>query len=322
MSHRTRRAIATITALLAGAAGLAACGSTTDDASGKLTVGFVVDPSWAQIPVAQQEGYFKDHGLSVKVVNFSTGVEALQALAAGQVDVTTAADVPSAAALAQSSDLKVIADGSRWTGSRIVARRDAGIQSVADLAGKRIGTPGGTSAAYFASSVLTSAKVDAELVQVAPPAILTAATQGDVDAVAIFQPYQAQVVAALGDDAVVLEGGADTYQQHSLYLATEKAVSGKKKELKDFLAALDEAGADLASATPQSTKAVTAATKLDAVLVATVLGEFDFTLEVQPTLADELRALGEWGKANDKLPTDAELPDYGSLLVDTFLPAN
>lgn len=49
-----------------------------------LTLARVVDPSWAQVPVANDPGYFKQHGVNVKIVPFPTGAAALEALAAAR----------------------------------------------------------------------------------------------------------------------------------------------------------------------------------------------------------------------------------------------
>ncbi|GGK44761.1 ABC transporter substrate-binding protein [Nocardia camponoti] len=296
------------------AVSLVACTSADRADPTTLTVGFVVDPSWAQIPVADKGGYFAKHNVTVKVVNFPTGVEALQAVAAGQIDVATAADVPTSAVLTRSPSLRVVGDGSRWVGSRIVARRSAGITTVADLAGKSIGTPIGTSAAYFASSVLAAQKMDAKLVQVAPSAMVTAATQSNVDAVSIFQPYQAQVVQALGADAVELDGG--TYKQHSLYLASKDTIAAKSAALSGFFAALKEANEPLKTLSDPAVAAVAAATQLDPALLRKVLAQFDFTFQSSPELAVKLGELGAWAKTQGKIPAETALPDYATL-IDT-----
>lgn len=295
---------------------LTACGAADDPAT--LTVGFVVDPSWAQIPVADQAGYFGKHGVEVKVVNFPSGIEALQAVAAGQLDVATAADVPTSAALTKSPTLRVVGDGARWEGSRIIARRSAGITEVGDLAGKSIGTPIGTSAAYFAANTLAHHDIDATLVQVAPSATVTAATQRDVDAVSIFQPYQAQVVQALGADAVELTGG--TYRQHSLYLASEHALTTKTEALSAFFAALDDAGRDLRNLAEPAVDAVATATRLEPDLLRTVLPQFDFTLQLTPDLATKLDELGTWAKDQGKIDAATALPRYDTFLDTRFLP--
>lgn len=319
MSGLNRKSIAALALVATVAlAGTAACTSGTSD-DHKLTVGFVVDPSWSHIPVAQQAGYFDEHGLDVKVVNFSTGVEALQALTAGQVDVTTAAAVPSSAALVKSPDLRIVADGSRWNGGRIVARKESGVATLADLNGKTVGTPLGTSGAFFADNVLQRSGVSATLVQVAPSAIVTAATQGNVDAVSIFQPYQAQVISALGDNAVVLEESGGTFVDHCLYLTTESAGNDRTADLQAFFAALNDAGKDLAAGTEGSVAAVSEATQLDPALVKKVLSEYDFALQLPPALAEELAAKGQWAKQAGNIDANVVLPDYGPFLDDQFV---
>ena len=318
---RRTTTVAALAALAITSVGATACSSSTSTSPHQLTVAYVVDPSWSHVPVAQNAGYFTSHGLDVRVVNFSTGVEALQALTAGQVDVATAAAVPTSAALTRSPELRVVADGSRWNGFRLVARKSAGITSLTDLNGKTIGTPLGTSGAFFASTVLQHSGADAKLVQVAPPAIVTAATQGNVDAVSIFQPYQTQVIQALGNDAAVLAPSGGDFVDHCLYLSTESVTNSKAADLSAFFDALGEAGKDLAAQKPDALAAVSEATKLDAALVSSVLREYDFTLQLKPQLADELTALGNWAKSNGKLDAGVTLPDYQQFFVGKFIGA-
>ncbi|MEV6334040.1 ABC transporter substrate-binding protein [Nocardia vinacea] len=318
MKSLTKRLLTAVLTVTAIATSLAACATSDGSDANTLTVAFVVDPSWAQIPVAQQDGLFEKHGVHVKVVNFPSGVEALQALAAHQVDVATAADVPAAATLTRSPSLRVVADGSRWQGSRIVARRSAGITSLESLTGRSIGTPLGTSAAYFAAKALSDKGIEADLVQVAPQATLTAATQHNVDAVSIFQPYQAQVIAALGDDAVQLPGGS--YNQHSLYLTSDTVIAQKSASLSAFFAALNEASTALSTHADSAISAIAAATQLAPDLLQKILPEFDYTIQLQPDLAANLTSLGTWAKAQGKIDQSTQLPNYDSLLVTTFLP--
>jgi NitT/TauT family transport system substrate-binding protein len=267
--------------------------------------------------VAADTGLFSKHNVNVKVVNFQSGVEALQAASAGQVDITTAADVPTSAALTRTPTLRVIADGSRWEGSRIVARRSAGINSIHDLAGKSIGAPLGTSAAYYISTVLAQSKVKANLVQVSPSAMVTAVTQRNVDAVSIFQPYQAQAIQALKADAVELAGG--TYNQHSLFLGTQAAISAKSHAITAFFAALNDAGTALSQHNNAAIDAVAKATQLAPELLRTVLAEFDFTLQLNPDLAAKLTQLAEWAKTQGSIEPSTQLPNYAEFLDNRFL---
>lgn len=296
----------------------AACAGPGAGNASTLTVGFVVDPSWAQIPVAEKGGDFRKHNVDVNVVNFPSGIEALQAVAAGQVDVTTAADVPVAAILTRSPSLKVVADGSRWNGSRILALRSSGINTIADLAGKSIGTPLGTSADYFVASTLAQNRIPAKLVQVSPSATVTAATQHNVDAISIFQPYQEQVVEALGANAVELKGGS--YTQHSLYLASPTAVRDKAPALSAFFAALADAGTQLTSQSPSAVDAVATTTQLDPGLLRKILPEFNYTLQLEPDLATTMTELGQWAKTQGSIEPTTQLPDYPTFFDSRFLP--
>ncbi|MGW5381359.1 ABC transporter substrate-binding protein [Nocardia sp. NPDC003963] len=317
MKNRLGRLLAASLTAVALSLSVVACGDSGADAD-TLTVGFVVDPSWAQIPVAADSGYFDKHGVRVQVVNFPSGIEALQAVAAGQVDIATAADVPTSSVLTRSPSLRVVGDGARWEGSRIVARRSAGIDGIEDLAGKSIGTPLGTSAAYFVADALAQRAISANLVQVSPSATVTAATARNVDAVSIFQPYQAQVIEALGADAVELPGG--DYSQHSLYLATRTAIEAKAPALTAFFAALAEAGTDLENLSEAAVGAVATATQLDPELLRGVLPQFDFALRPTSDLAPKLTELGNWGKTQGSIDAGTQLPDYATVSDDRFLP--
>jgi NitT/TauT family transport system substrate-binding protein len=214
--------------------------------------------------------------------------------------------------------LKVVADGSRWNGSRIIATRAAGIHTIADLSGKSIGTPLGTSANYFVANALAQNRITSHLVQVSPSATVTAATRHNVDAVSIFQPYQEQVVQALGAEAVELTGGS--YTQHSLYLASTTAAQTKAAALTGFFEALSDAGTQLASHSEPAVAAVATATQLDPALLRKILPEFDYTLQLQPALASTLTDLGQWGKTQGAITPAAPLPDYASSLDNRFLP--
>ena len=74
---------------------------------------------------------------------------------------------------------------------RIVARRSAGIETLADLRGKRIGAFANTSSAYFLHRMLRSAgmtEADIQFVDLRPRDMTAAILEGRVDAIAIWEP--------------------------------------------------------------------------------------------------------------------------------------
>lgn len=93
---------------------------------------------------------------------------------------------------------------------RIVARRSAGITSLADLRGKRIATMRATSADYFLAKMLAHAGLtaaDVTIVDIQPLEKLASAIKThDIDAVAIWEPFSENALRALGSDAVEFSG--------------------------------------------------------------------------------------------------------------------
>lgn len=136
---------------------------------------------------------------------------------------------------------------------RIVANKAAGINTLADLKGKRIGTFPGTSAAYFVSKLLNSAGVkDSEYTVVTGnvcmklpcgagtlPAQFQAKT---IDAFGIWEPAPELGRQVLGDDAVFFQNATVFREIYSLFTTTEKLNDpSSRKAIVEFIRAMDQA---------------------------------------------------------------------------------
>src|SRR5512141_2265915 len=89
-------AFALIAALMQGA-----CRSQVDSESSPqdIRLAVAVQPLSAPIYVAYEEGFFRRHGLNVRLLPVATGREALDAVLAGDADYATAAETPLAEAI-------------------------------------------------------------------------------------------------------------------------------------------------------------------------------------------------------------------------------
>lgn len=284
-------------------------GSDVDTAGETLSLGFVVDPAWAQVPVSQELELFEEAGVAVEVTNFASGAEAMEALSGGAVDVVSAADVPTSAAITANPDIRVLAQGAFHGNMRIVADASRGIESFADLAGRKIGTAMGTSAHYMASTYLDQAGVEATLVQVSPPELQTALDGGDVDAAAIFEPYATRISQALEDDAVALQGDP-VYTSLVFYNTRTDVLDNKDTEVARMLAALECASALLREDDADAITAVGEATGLEAATLEEVVQGYTYGLKLDDGASDTLTSLVEWAIAEGNLAGDTEVPDY------------
>jgi sulfonate transport system substrate-binding protein len=126
----------------------------------------------------------------------------------GEVDAGTNAETQLLRQSVDDPSLRVIFTVSE-SFYRIVARRSAGINKIADLKGKRITTPRNTSAHYFLVKMLQTAKLneaDVTIVPITPVTDMSKALKdGRVDAVAMWEPEAQLSIDLLGKDAIVLQ---------------------------------------------------------------------------------------------------------------------
>jgi len=130
----------------------------------------------------------------------------------GSVDAATNSETQALLRSVDRPDLRIVMTVSECA-YRIVARRDAGIATLADLRGKKVGTPANTSAHYYLVKALRQAGVavsDVTVVAMVVPDMASAIAKGDVDAVSGWEPGAHDAIAALGPRGI-------TFQPPGLY---------------------------------------------------------------------------------------------------------
>ena len=129
---------AAIAALLA----VGGCGSSQDQAKSSakelqpLSVGLMPDTDSLPFIIAQEKGYFADEGLKVDIQQFKSAMDRDSALQSGYLDGAVSDMLAVAFAKDGGFDVKVtsMTDGSY----KLIAGKDAGVQSVKDLKGKDV----------------------------------------------------------------------------------------------------------------------------------------------------------------------------------------
>ena len=113
--------------------------------------------------IGKATGMF-DKGMGTKVewVQFPSGAAALTSLAAKQVDISRLGSTPTVAAIARKLPIEVssLSTESSQTSERLIAK--SGINSVAELKGKRIAYPPGSTAHYALMAALKVNNIAAE----------------------------------------------------------------------------------------------------------------------------------------------------------------
>lgn len=150
--------------------------------------------------VADQNGFFREQGVNVEVIDFKGGADAAKALIGGSVEFASMSVEHALKAKAQGSDLVVIAGFTRMSGLTLIVdnKLKEKVKTVNDLKGLRIGVTSLGSGTHMALNALL-AKVglkqsDVEVVAVGTSTMPPALENGSIDAAINFDPFIAHVL--------------------------------------------------------------------------------------------------------------------------------
>lgn len=143
--------------------------------------------------IAIKEGYFKQLGLDVNLVKFTSGPAQFAALAGGQVDLAWGGMGAFLIANANGQDLNFISIFMDYNPlEALVVPANSPAKSIKDLAGKKVGLVTGSDAHYGMVEAMHAngmAKGSVQLLGMAPPQQIAALQSGDVDAVYLWEPF-------------------------------------------------------------------------------------------------------------------------------------
>ena len=254
------------------------------------TVTLAVQPSTdvPQILLAMDRKLWDPEKVDVKVVTFSTGREALEALTGGQADFAVLTEYPATIGILRSQKFKVVADMSRYAGLRATASKKwMNLASLKDLDGKKVGTTLGTNVEFVTALLLHEGGAKAEVVNAAPADTVPALVRGDIQASVMFPNLYAQARKLLGADYQEIR--TRSYVSHSLLVGATATLDGRKAETEAFLKGL--LAADKAIAADPAAGQAVVLTALKGVMTPDVLKDLWADYEYRLVLNDDLPKL-------------------------------
>jgi NitT/TauT family transport system substrate-binding protein len=244
---------------------------------------------------------------------------AIPLLTEGKVDTVTNAETQALLRSTANPDIRVILTVAEYS-YRIIARRSAGIASASDLRGKKIATQLNSSAHFSIVKMLRGAglsEADVTVVGLTPPEMPAALARGDVDAVSIWEPAAEKSVAALGADAVILQGAA--YRERFNLNTTTGVLQdpAKRKAIVDLLGALIGTSQE-AREHPERGKALIAAKLgLTEPFVSTVWSLFSFPASIPDDMLESMVEQEPWMAQKQNRP--ARSREAIAALIDASL---
>ena len=145
------------------------------------------------VAIAKLRDFYATEGLDVELTPYPSGRQAFEAMFSGKCALATVAEIPVAHYSLERQDFLILASISNSDNyERIIARSDRGIQTAADLRGRRIAVPKFTTGHYFLDLYLVANGLkpqDVKQVFLMPQEVAPAFRRGEVDAAAQWEPF-------------------------------------------------------------------------------------------------------------------------------------
>lgn len=194
---------------------------------------------------AREAGFFEEMGLTVELVEFQGGPAEIAAMASGDIDISQIGH--GAHALCAEGEALIFQIDCTSLADAVMGNKDKGVNTIADLKGKKVAATSGTSAEIILNLALQKEGMtaeDLEIVEMDANGIVTAMISGNVDACATWSPGTMTIEQALGDKAVWLATNEDFVNEvtfPSSFITTQKYADENHDLLVRFSRALQKA---------------------------------------------------------------------------------
>lgn len=210
-----------------------------------LRLALAMQPSSGLSMVALEKGFFKKHGLDIRLDKFPSGKRALnESFLAGKSDVAISADVPLVKAILSNHEFNILASTFHAGNvNRIIARRDADISSPADLSGKRVATQKASAVHFFLYLFLIEHGIGENTIEslfYKAEDLPLKLARGEIDAFSMREPYISDAKNLLGDNHVIF-ATPGLYRQYDIVVINPGFAKNNPAATKRFLNALIEA---------------------------------------------------------------------------------
>jgi ABC-type nitrate/sulfonate/bicarbonate transport system substrate-binding protein len=200
------------------AAALGILAAVPSFAAPKLRLGAASNNGGMIVFAGVDRGIFAKHGIDAKVVVRNTGAQLTKSLKAGQIDFAPAAFTNLPAALERGIKVRGVVGyvGGSYTKPTtdemvgIAIRPGRGINSIADLKGKKVGATFGSTGDLYLRTVLSRngiTKRDYRRINVRPPSLVSLFDKGGVDAMVAWEPYLTRMIDKVKGSKLIVRGG-------------------------------------------------------------------------------------------------------------------
>ncbi len=263
--------------------------------------------------VAENKGYFKENGLEVNIKKISSGKVALDTmLKDASLDIVTVAQTPVVFSSFINSNFSIIAGTSySYNDVFVLARRDRGITSPADLRGRNIGVTEGTIGHYFLNIFLNNNNLllsDVKVINLPADQLTQSMTAGTVDAISTWQPYISNAQKALGNNSIIFPNN-NIYREDIYSVSNKEFIKNHPEAIVRFLKAIQQTENFILQNKDQAAAIMANELNMDKDFVFSIFGNYQFGLFLDQATIQTIENQARWAIQN-KLTDKTTVPNY------------
>jgi len=268
-------------------------------------------PSSTLILIADNKGFFTRHGLNVTVKQYPSSLTSLNNLVAGTADVAGVSGYTFMNYLFTEPTLQTFASTAKIDVVSIMARRDRGIATPQDLAGKKIGVTKQQIGEYFFARYIILNGINSSTITIVNvpitemPGLLA---NGTIDAAITWEPYIGTIQKQMGQEVVKFP--AQEGQSYNwVMVCTNKTATERPGMIRNFLAALVDAESYTQQYPEEAQQIVANKLGLDPTYVRGVWPKYHPIVSLDQSLITLMEAEGRFA-IQTNLTAKREIPNY------------
>ncbi|MFF2885889.1 ABC transporter substrate-binding protein [Paenibacillus sp. NPDC057967] len=281
------------------------------------------------IVIANEEGYFKEEGLEVKIELFAAGPDVTAALGSKSIQLGSSGDIPPIIAKASGLPIEIIAQQADISGVQTLVVNSDKIKTPADLNGKKVAYVPGTVSEAFFLRIVEKYGIDAKSVEpfkIGPTELMPAFQAGNIDAFVIWQPVALNgvknggVALLTGKESHVPgeEGPQQLISSYSVLIGHNDFVDKNPETVKAVLRALNKSVSFITASPDAAAAHIGKTLGQDAADIKTLIALNHYALNLTPELVGALETISQFLLDNEKIK---EVPDFKTFIDTSHLKA-
>jgi ABC-type nitrate/sulfonate/bicarbonate transport system substrate-binding protein len=270
------------------------------------------DPLAALIHIGHDQNIFNKNGLNLTITNYVTGPNTINAATSYEADFGTSLEYAFVAnSVLKNGNLSIIATIDKSEMVFLIARKDSGIQNIADLQSKKIGLTLQMSSVFYLGRFLQLNNMDIQdvsLVDLPASEYVDAFVNGTVDAFVAGNSYVQQAESQLQNNTTTWSVQNDQ-QTYSLVFCRNDWVTQHPDIVKRFLTALSQAETYVQNHPVESKAIIQKDYNGTDAYIAQIWPNHQFSLSLDQSLISTMEAETRWMITNN-LTNQTAVPDF------------